>query len=61
MADDAVLAKIDKSSLERIIVTNTTNYINCSKKLNEVSVGPLIAEIIRRQYLNESLSDITFH
>jgi ribose-phosphate pyrophosphokinase len=61
LADDAVLAKIDKSVIERIIVTNTTNYINCSKKLNEISVGPLIAEIIRRQYLNESLSDISFH
>ena len=53
---------INKSSLDKVIVTNTIPYTKekCDK-VEILSVGTLIAEAIRRIQNNESLSEIFPH
>jgi ribose-phosphate pyrophosphokinase len=54
------IEKIKKSSVSKVIVTNTIhqNTKNNSNKIVVLSTATLIAESIRRVHLNESLSDI---
>jgi ribose-phosphate pyrophosphokinase len=54
------IEKIKKSSISKIIVTNTIpqNKKNNSEKIVVLSSATLISEAIRRVHLNESLSDI---
>lgn len=53
------ISNIEKSSLDKVIVTNTIPYTKepCNK-IEILSVGTLIAEAIRRIHNNESLSEI---
>lgn len=53
---------INKSSLDKVVVTNTIPYKKepCDK-IEILSVGTLIAEAIRRIHNNESLSAIFPH
>lgn len=53
------IEKINKSCLDKVVVTNTIPYNKepCSK-IEVLSVGTLIAESIRRINNNESLSQI---
>jgi ribose-phosphate pyrophosphokinase len=53
------IENIDKSKLEKVIVTNTIpKGEKTSEKIIYLSVGVLIAEAIRRIYNNESLSEV---
>eukprot|EP00340_Litonotus_pictus_P001413 CAMPEP_0170527038 /NCGR_PEP_ID=MMETSP0209-20121228/12469_1 /TAXON_ID=665100 ORGANISM="Litonotus pictus, Strain P1" /NCGR_SAMPLE_ID=MMETSP0209 /ASSEMBLY_ACC=CAM_ASM_000301 /LENGTH=396 /DNA_ID=CAMNT_0010817261 /DNA_START=71 /DNA_END=1261 /DNA_ORIENTATION=- len=61
LADEITSKDIDKSCIDKIIVTNSISFNQTSKKMSVLSVGPLVAEIIRRIYLKESLSEITYH
>ena len=49
---------INKSSLEKVIVTNTIPLKNTSEKIVQISVGILVAETIRRIQNSESLSEL---
>ena len=49
---------IEKSSLEKVIVTNSIPVKYTSDKIVQLSVGILIAEAIRRIQNNESLSEL---
>jgi ribose-phosphate pyrophosphokinase len=56
---------IDKSCLEKVVVTNTIPLKKDESiktdKIVQLSVGVLIAEAIRRIHLNESLSEVFMH
>lgn len=55
---DAV-AKIDKSAMDEVIITNTVSIpqkISNNKKITVVSVAPLLAEAIKRIRTGESIS-----
>ncbi len=54
------IENIEKSSLDKVVVTNTIPFRNKeqSTKIVQLSVGILIAEAIRRIHNNESLSEI---
>jgi ribose-phosphate pyrophosphokinase len=49
---------IDNSCLEKVIVTNSIPANYKSNKIDQISVGILIAEAIRRVQNNESLSEL---
>lgn len=61
LIDEKVLQNLENSPIEKLIVTNSTKLNVSSSKIVVISVGPLVAEIIRRQYLNESLRNITYY
>ena len=55
------LERINQSSLEELIVTNTIDlndkFTKC-KKLKQLSVAPLLGEAIRRIYERDSVSSL---
>jgi len=58
-----VLENVEKSALEKLIVTNTLpqgeNQARCSK-IEVIDVGPVLREVIRRSHYGESVSKL-FH
>ncbi|KAG2154851.1 phosphoribosyl pyrophosphokinase [Suillus clintonianus] len=57
------LENVDKSRLEKLIVTNTLpqkeNQAKCSK-IEVIDIGPVLGEVIRRSHYGESVSKL-FH
>jgi ribose-phosphate pyrophosphokinase len=57
------LETIEKSSLEKLIVTNTLpqngNQVRC-KKIEVIDIGKVLGEVIRRSHYGESVSKL-FH
>jgi ribose-phosphate pyrophosphokinase len=57
------LENIEKSVLEKLIVTNTLpqkeNQAKCSK-IEVIDIGPVLGEVIRRSHYGESVSKL-FH
>ena len=57
------LQTVEKSSLEKLIVTNTIpqadNVARCSK-IEVLDIGPVLGEVIRRSHYGESVSQL-FH
>jgi len=49
---------IEKSCLEKVLVTNTIPRRNTSKKIEYISIGVIIAEAIRRIQNHESVSEM---
>ena len=57
------LASVEKSALEKLIVTNTlpqsANQAGCSK-IEVIDIGAVLGEVIRRSHYGESVSKL-FH
>src|SRR5882757_256293 len=55
------LEAVEKSSLDKLIVTNTLpqeeNQARC-KKIDVIDVGPVLGEVIRRSHYGESISKL---
>jgi ribose-phosphate pyrophosphokinase len=55
------LEEVEKSALEKLIVTNTLpqeeNQARC-KKIDVIDVGPVLGEVIRRSHYGESISKL---
>ena len=49
--------KIENSSMEELIVTDTIPLKQISAKIRSLSVAPIFAEAIRRVEFNESIAD----
>ena len=60
LVDEIAIKKIEKSPIKKIITTNTNDFTHNSSLFNVLSVGVLLSEVIRRQCLNESLTDINY-
>lgn len=60
MVDEIAIKKFEKSPIKKIITTNTNDFTHNSSLFNVLSVGVLLSEVIRRQCLNESLTDINY-
>lgn len=58
LMDDNDLKTLENSEIDKVIITNSTGIIPKSNKIIMLSVGALLAEIIRRDYLCESMSEI---
>jgi len=52
------LKKLEESQIDKLIITNSTGIIPKSNKIIMLSVGALLAEIIRRDYLCESMNEV---
>lgn len=60
LVDEIAIKKFEKSPIKKIITTNTNDFTHNSSLFNVLSVGVLLSEVIRRQCLNESLTDINY-
>jgi ribose-phosphate pyrophosphokinase len=58
LMDENDLKTLENSEIDKVIITNSTGIIPKSNKIIMLSVGALLAEIIRRDYLCESMSEI---
>lgn len=52
------IARIEKSEIEKVLVTDTIPPRNSSKKIKTVSVAPLLAEAIKRIHQRRSVSSL---
>lgn len=52
------IEKIEKSAIDKVFITDTVPLQKKSKKIEIISIAPLLAETIRRTHNNESVSSL---
>ena len=55
---DPATERVDKSSLEEMVFTDSIPFKRKSSKVKQLSIAPIFAEAIRRALRNESISDL---